>query len=79
MCIPVSKEEEEEIELVRTLVSAERREVKNIVTLALLLESWLLQGSKFCFCFVVFFYFGICVCVPTVVFCGWQWRVYRRE
>ncbi|CAL9028375.1 unnamed protein product [Prunus brigantina] len=37
-CMPVSNEEEEEIELVRTLVSAERQEVRNIVTPALLLD-----------------------------------------
>ncbi|CAL8999639.1 unnamed protein product [Prunus brigantina] len=43
-CRPVSKEEEEEIELVRRLVPQEARELKNIVTPALLLQSGLLQG-----------------------------------
>ncbi|CAL9019594.1 unnamed protein product, partial [Prunus brigantina] len=44
-CRPVSKEEEEEIELVRRLVPQEARELKNIVTPALLLQSGLLQGT----------------------------------
>ncbi|CAL8993046.1 unnamed protein product, partial [Prunus brigantina] len=43
-CRPVSKEGEEEIELVRRLVPQEARELKNIVTPALLLQSGLLQG-----------------------------------
>ncbi|CAL9012708.1 unnamed protein product [Prunus brigantina] len=43
-CRPVSREEEEEIELVRSLVPQEARELKNIVTPALLLQSGLLQG-----------------------------------
>ncbi|CAL9006330.1 unnamed protein product [Prunus brigantina] len=43
-CRPVSKEEEEEIELVRRLVPQEVRELNNIVTPALLLQSGLLQG-----------------------------------
>ncbi|CAL2249563.1 unnamed protein product [Prunus armeniaca] len=41
---PVSREEEEEIELVRRQVPQEARELKNIVTPALLLQSGLLQG-----------------------------------
>ncbi|CAL8088083.1 unnamed protein product [Prunus armeniaca] len=43
-CRPVSREEEEEIELVRRQVTQEERELKNIVTPALLLQSGLLQG-----------------------------------
>ncbi|CAL8085117.1 unnamed protein product [Prunus armeniaca] len=43
-CRPVSREEEEEIELVRRQVPQEARELKNIVTPALLLQSGLLQG-----------------------------------
>ncbi|CAL2229465.1 unnamed protein product [Prunus armeniaca] len=43
-CRPVSREEEEEIELVRRQVTQEARELKNIVTPALLLQSGLLQG-----------------------------------
>ncbi|CAL9011931.1 unnamed protein product [Prunus brigantina] len=43
-CRPVSREEEEDIELVRRLVPQEARELKNIVTPALLLQSGLLQG-----------------------------------
>lgn len=42
----LSKDKEDEIELVRTLVLTERREVKNLVTPALLLELGLLKGSK---------------------------------
>ncbi|CAL2270716.1 unnamed protein product [Prunus armeniaca] len=41
---PVSREEEEEIELVRRQVPQEARELKNIVTPTLLLQSGLLQG-----------------------------------
>ncbi|CAL2276955.1 unnamed protein product [Prunus armeniaca] len=44
LCLPVSKEEEEEIELVKRLVPQEARELKNIVTPALLLQLRLLQG-----------------------------------
>ncbi|CAL8079979.1 unnamed protein product [Prunus armeniaca] len=43
-CRPVSREEKEEIELVRRQVPQEARELKNIVTPALLLQSRLLQG-----------------------------------
>ncbi|CAL8107473.1 unnamed protein product [Prunus armeniaca] len=43
-CRPVSREEEEEIELVRRQVPQEARELKNIVTPALLLQPGLLQG-----------------------------------
>lgn len=61
-CRPVSKEKEEEIELVRTLVLVERREVKNIVMPALLLESGLLQGSK-CVGFAMLSSFCVCICM----------------
>ncbi|VVA28026.1 PREDICTED: LOC110768041 isoform [Prunus dulcis] len=37
-CLPVIKEEEEEIEIVRSVISAKRRAAKNIVTPGLLLE-----------------------------------------
>ncbi|CAL2236042.1 unnamed protein product [Prunus armeniaca] len=43
-CRPVSRDEEEEIELVRRQVPQEARELKNIVTPALLLQSGFLQG-----------------------------------
>ncbi|CAL2228492.1 unnamed protein product [Prunus armeniaca] len=42
----LSREEEEEIELVRRQVTQEARELKNIVTPALLLQSGLLQGMS---------------------------------
>ncbi|CAL2263485.1 unnamed protein product [Prunus armeniaca] len=45
-CRPVSREEEEEIELVRRQVTQEARELKNIVTPSLLLQSGLLQGMS---------------------------------
>lgn len=70
-CSPISKKEEEEIELVRTLVSAKRRAARNIVMPTLLLESGLLQGSKFVLLL-------LCGCVSvhpvwelkSVMFCG---------
>lgn len=38
-CLPIIKEEEEEIEFVRSVISAERRAARNIVMLGLRLES----------------------------------------
>lgn len=63
-CSSVSKEEEEEIELVRNLVSAKRRASRNIVTPTLLQESGLLQGNKFCLCWgVLFLFLFFCFCM----------------
>lgn len=59
---PISKEQEDEVEKVRSLLSETERECRNLVTHKNLLESGLLQGSKYpghlCsllsdFCFVI--------------------------
>ncbi|CAL2257597.1 unnamed protein product [Prunus armeniaca] len=44
---PISKEQEEEVEKVRSLLSGTERECKNRVTQKNLFEFGLLQGSKY--------------------------------
>lgn len=51
---PISKEREDEVERVRSLLSETQRECKNIVTQKNLYESGLVQGSK---------YLGHCCCL----------------
>lgn len=55
-CNSLSNEKEDEVELVRSLLSAKRQEYKNLVTPEHLLESGLLQESKLCFFGVYFLY-----------------------